>query len=176
MIYLDKFFFNNLKEAFPNFVFEYDEIEYGGKVPVFYIHVKDEEDVLAQNWAKITDFIAVHFQTALIEEFAVWNIYLFFITKKNITKELRFKIENDTFSSRKIVIEDDMSNAEIINEHILNVDLAIEGRLINNPPSTFIKDKTLSQFLNKLESDRKKTQKHEDVFEQILSQIKQNSL
>ena len=176
MIYLNKFFFNNLKEAFPNLIFEYDEIEYGGKVPVFYIHVKAEENALSQNWTKITDFIAVHFQTTLIEEFAVWNIYLFFITKKVISKELRFKIENDTFSSRKIVIEEDMSNAEIISEHILNKDLPIEGRIINNPHSTFIKDKTLSQFLNKVESDKKKTQKHEDVFEQILSQIKQNSL
>lgn len=176
MTYLNDTFFIDLKDKFQDFIFEYDEIEYGGKLPVFYIHVKAEEDVLAQNWTKITDFIAINFQTSLNEGFAVWNIYLFFITKKLISKELRFKIENDTFSSRKIVIEEDMSNTEIINEHILNKDLPIEGRIVNPPPSTFIKNKIFSQFLKKVESDKKKTQKHEDVFEEILFQIKQNSL
>lgn len=175
MTYLNDTFFIDLKDKFQDFIFGYGEIEYGGKLPIFYIHVKAEEDVLAQNWAKITDFIAVHFQTTLNEEFAVWNIYLFFITKKLISKELRFKIENDTFSSRKIVIEEDISNTEIINEHILNKDLSMEEQF-KSPPPSFTKNRILSYFLDNVESDKRKTQKHEDIFEQILSQIKQNSL
>lgn len=60
---------------------------------------------LAENWTDIRDCIATG-QRSLDDEFERWNHYLFYLVESDgdIDVNLKYKIEHDTISSRKIVI------------------------------------------------------------------------
>ncbi|WP_422350756.1 ABC-three component system middle component 1 [Flagellimonas sp.] len=77
-------------------------------------------EALSENWQQIANFIALHFQNKLDDEFQRWNIYLFFRVVGPVGKELKYKIENDTFSSRKVIIESSMDSHSAIKVHIVN--------------------------------------------------------
>ncbi|RZJ89254.1 MAG: hypothetical protein EOO20_11450 [Chryseobacterium sp.] len=101
----------------------YQELNYNGKIPVFFVKCCSIEE-LEKHWTGLVDSVAFDFQSQLTDEFQVWNIYMFFIKPLEIKDSVRFnslklKIENDTFSSRKIVVED-QAVGDIINEHIVN--------------------------------------------------------
>jgi hypothetical protein len=97
----------------------YKEVSFGGLIPVFFVKYKDE-NCLAEGWEALTASIAVNFQTNLESEFSTWNIYIFFILPVRISNSLKYKIENDTFSSRKIVVQEGSGQDDIVNAHILN--------------------------------------------------------
>lgn len=85
----------------------------------FFIDFGDVE-ALWEYWQQIANFIAVRFQNKLDDEFQRWNIYLFFRVAGPVEKELKYKIENDTFSSRKIIIDSAMDPSSAIKVHIMN--------------------------------------------------------
>lgn len=97
----------------------YVEVNFGGLVPTFFISCENENE-LQERWQYITEFVAANFQTNLKEEFSTWNIYLFFLVKGNVDNTLKYKIENDTFSSRKVVVEPQIDFDAIVEEHIIN--------------------------------------------------------
>lgn len=116
-------FLASLNEKFVNFNISYQNLSYNGNMPVFFVRSPTEED-LADSWTKLVDAIAFDFQSQLTDEFQIWNIYVFFIHPLVVANlvsfnSLKLQIENDTFSSRKIVVEDD-EQENIINEHIIN--------------------------------------------------------
>jgi hypothetical protein len=115
----------DLKEKFKGLTFEFEIVKFGGEVAVFFIHADSEED-LCMNWTKVVEFIAGNFQVNTEQEFTVWNIYLFFLLENRISKSLQYQIENDTFSSRKIIICGQADKKAITDEHIRNVNLHIE--------------------------------------------------
>lgn len=134
----------SLAEKFSNFRFDFEFFEFGGKLPLFFIKVEDETS-LADEWENITDFIATNFQINIETEFEIWNIYLFFLTQKPIDKGLKYKIENDTWSSRKIVIESKKSQEEVIKEHLSNQDLSIKEQ--KTVVEMFKRDKIISKAM-----------------------------
>jgi len=73
----------------------------------------EDNDSCAAYWKKITSEIAVNFQESLSSNFASWNIYLALVTPLPLEKYLKYKIENDRFALRKIVlsVSDCSSNA-----------------------------------------------------------------
>lgn len=82
-------------------------------VYVFSIVLK--EAVLKDYWENIQNKVALDFQSNLEKEIELWNIYIiFFIENKIEEKELKYKIENDHYCARKIVIENigDIKNDE----------------------------------------------------------------
>lgn len=101
------------------------------KISVF-LSVFEDEESLNQTWRDISSTISSAFQGTLRgkeNEFEKWNIYILYICKKGVEKGLKNKIENDKFSSRKIV-EDHIVEAltdhlveEFIVKHITNTDL-----------------------------------------------------
>lgn len=103
------------------------------RISVFLAHTKTNQD-LEKYWEAISNSIAAIYQSVLVkkeDEFERWNIYVVFLSKENVEKELKFKIENDKFSSRKIVhsrpeenLEDDLA-LRIIIEQITNEDLQL---------------------------------------------------
>ncbi len=116
-----------LEEKFKNIRFDYRNVDFGSTIPAFFIYFEDEK-LLKQKWEGIANLIAVDFQARQRNEYQVWNIYLFYIINNPISKELKYKIENDTFSSRKIVIENTSDQDLMINEHILNqIDVNLEN-------------------------------------------------
>ena len=67
------------------------------------------EDELRENWRNYRNDFAVEYQTDDIDEFERWNFYLFYVVdnKNAIDRNLKYEIEHDTISSRKIVVSKD---------------------------------------------------------------------
>ncbi|MFN0139618.1 MAG: ABC-three component system middle component 1, partial [Pyrinomonadaceae bacterium] len=118
-------FRKSFKSTFPGVRMDMQTHHFGGELPLFFVTPKDEK-WLSENWESVTDFVATSFQIHLESEYETWNIYLFFRMSAPISKELKYAIENDTWSSRKMVIETVRSIDQIIEEHIENKSLFID--------------------------------------------------
>lgn len=70
----------------------------------FSVEVENEK-VLEEVWEEITNSIAIHFQTKLPKDIEVWNIYVAFMVSGIVSKELKYQVEQDKFSTRKLVFE-----------------------------------------------------------------------
>src|ERR1044072_8817289 len=103
MTYSIETFLEDLRQKFSDLSFDYKRVPFKGEIPCFFVYVSNE-DLMKAKWMAVSQFIAGHFQSGLINEFSVWNIYLFFIIPETISDDLKYTVENDTFSSRKIVI------------------------------------------------------------------------
>lgn len=104
-----------------------------------FIVFKDEDD-LSENWKKLNSLVATKMSSILTDDFSKWNFYLFFIIDKPLIKEIKYVIENNTFSSRKIVLDNfkkELNNdtiLKIINEKIVGTDIIIKA--ISAQPKT----------------------------------------
>lgn len=139
-----------------------------GKIHSFFISAASSYD-LGKEWRKISNFIAVNFQNQLENDFEIWNIYIFYKINFFIENSLKYQIENDIFSSRKIIIEDQISNEEIICEHIINSDLTIE---INKLKEEFRYNPTIWNILKDKVPKKKITEEDKKAFKEIVEYIK----
>ncbi|RYE59625.1 MAG: hypothetical protein EOP48_00315 [Sphingobacteriales bacterium] len=161
-----------LSENYPEHSYELATIECGATIHGFFIY-STVEDILSRDWENIRNSIGVYFQSKLILEFEIWNIYLFFVTDFKISKELKHRIEHDTVSSRKIIIcqhparQDANFKHLVFSEHITNDNLKIcdpeqnstgftrdtelESWLYEKPIDKRDKDEYLNQVLDNLE-------------------------
>ncbi|CAA0189739.1 ABC-three component system middle component 1 [Tenacibaculum maritimum] len=163
---------NDLKEEFEGISFSYEEINYQGMLPCFFIEIEEKER-LADVWMKISDLIAINHQARLENEFSIWNIYLFFIVKEPVVNELKYLIQNDTFSSRKIVVEKLSNPKDIINQHILNADIKIESS--SKKDIDFVPNIIFFNQVNNIEAKSRVTNSIKDAYFQIVSEIKKQS-
>lgn len=69
----------------------------------FVAYFEDNESC-AQYWRAINNEIAVEYQPSLPDEFSSWNIYLALVTPLAMDKHLKYRLENDRFALRKIVL------------------------------------------------------------------------
>lgn len=146
-----------------------------GLVHTFFIK-NSSEDSLKNTWRKISNFMAINFQNNLENEFERWNLYLFFLNEQRISNNLKYQIENDTFSSRKIVIDLEMDQDAIINDYILNNNLNISKENLKTKKNDFrpnalvwnlLKDRTLKKV--------KITSEAEKSFNQLVKAVKKKS-
>lgn len=82
-------------------------------VYVFSIVLK--EAMLKDYWENIQNKVALDFQSNLEKEIELWNIYIIFFIENEIKeKELKYKIENNHYCARKILIDNigDIKNDE----------------------------------------------------------------
>lgn len=170
MNYLTEELFSDIKNEFPDISFEYSEINFGGIIPAFFINIKDEK-TLTNQWKAITEFIAIHFQSSLRNEFSVWNIYLFFILEQEIKDDLKYIIENDTFSSRKILIFPKQDIESIIREHIKNEDTEIQS-IIGFDKTTFQPNPKVWKILNGISYKKKISDDIKNGHDEIIRELK----
>lgn len=150
---------------------EYKEDHY--KLYIFSIELKDQEGLMKIH-EELRDYIAIYFQSQLLEkDVERWNIYQFFLIEGKIDHTLKQKVEQDKFSTRKIIHDDQqkkLSDAEIkslINEELF--DFKIEKRDIN--------EDSIESFLNTKHSlvlsliDDIGSEKMNDSLEQILTAL-----
>ncbi|WP_448698131.1 ABC-three component system middle component 1 [Mucilaginibacter sp. AW1-3] len=122
-----------LLDMFPDVEIQISEITYCGQISVVFIKSLTQGR-LAEIWSDISNAVAIYYQTKLDTEFERWNLYLFYILESEAEKGLKYKIENDPVSSRKIVIDnysaalDDTAMATIISQHITNTNLNITAQ------------------------------------------------
>ena len=106
--------------------------ENGYKIYIFQVIVEDEVD-LESNYERITAAIATEFQALLEKTIERWNIYLVFESKEKISDSLRRRVEQDKYSSRKMVW-DSLSDLQLEDSnYLLNRLLLLE---ITRPEAT----------------------------------------
>jgi hypothetical protein len=76
------------------------------KIYVFSIQIAKESDLIDVN-DKLRDFIAIYFQSQLLEKMVEkWNIYQVIIVNEKVAPQIKQRIEQDKFATRKIVFSD----------------------------------------------------------------------
>lgn len=136
----------------------------------FFLQMPSKESLQA-NWTKVSNFVALEFQNNLENDFERWNIYLFFMHAFEINNDLKYMIENDTFSSRKIIITPIQDMNEIINEHILNRDLNTKTNIISDEPE-LDKKIILWETLKEIAPKTRLTEEVKVSLEEIIEKIK----
>lgn len=120
---------NQLKEKYKTCDFHFHLDDVNVKISVFFVLTNSSSLRESESWKKISEEIALKYQTKLDTVYEKWNLYIIYITNDIAPKELKNQIENDKFSSRKIVedsynkkFNDDEADRLII-KHITNSDL-----------------------------------------------------
>lgn len=111
---------------------EYKEDNYS--LYIFSIQLKSQDELLKIN-EELRDYIAIYFQSQFLQkEVERWNIYQFFFIDETIDNTTKQMIEQDKFSTRKIILDNKqkmLSDDEIkslINKELF--DFKIEKREI----------------------------------------------
>lgn len=108
------------------------------------------EDELRETWRNYRNDFAVEYQTDDIDEFERWNFYLFYVVdnKNAIDRSLKYEIEHDTISSRKIVVSKDElqdENGESLVMRYIKYDIG-QVKACTEPP-LFMCDKNVEKLI-----------------------------
>jgi hypothetical protein len=150
-------FEKEIKQLFPVEDIIFSEIIFGGVIPIIFIRFISVVE-LNKNWKEFNSYIAAEYMTSIKDEYSKWNFYIFYLSKDLVEKPLKYEIENNKFSSRKIVIENCNALSEkefnkIISEHITNDNVQIN--IADKKVTKFKKDKSLSSIIDKLNVKKK---------------------
>lgn len=133
------------------------EISFGGIIPIMFVRFSDLE-ALTKTWKDFNSYVAAEYMTLIKDEYSKWNFYVFYLSSEYVGKKLKYEIENNKFSSRKIVIEGNnlITETEInllISEHITNDNLQVG--IVNPKSSNLKKNITISKILDKINLSKK---------------------
>lgn len=112
-----------LQEEFEQFKFElYSTYLKGNLFLSCIVCWSNSVDDTINLWREVQSIISVNYQPQV--EYARWNIYLVFLNQDKLAIDDKYKIENDKYSVRKIVL-DGLSNLPSISEveGIINTEL-----------------------------------------------------
>lgn len=118
---------DNLKENYSLESLQLFSLDERNSLLIYVIKLNNFEDTWEQINFSLTQYIENY-----LNDNNKWNMYLIFITEKNISKELQYKIENDTLAFRKIIkdnYKNDLTEENIktlISEYITFSDLEIK--------------------------------------------------
>lgn len=89
-------------------VYKKDSFGVGQEIIVAMTPVLTSEE-LKKSWCDFRNYMIDEYQLGDIDEFTRWNFYLFYVVedKNKIDRNLKYKVEHDTISSRKIVVNAD---------------------------------------------------------------------
>jgi len=148
---------NKLKKDFPIKELSLGELVFGGVIPLIFVSFKSLDD-LKKNWKDFNSQITTDIVINLKEEYSRWNFYIFFFSKDLVPKSLKYEIENNKFSSRKIVIE----NCEFITEEVIKNELSehitndnIQVNVERKNISKFEKNVSLAKIIDKFSLNKK---------------------
>lgn len=111
------------------------KFNYAGHFLVAFIK-NENSQTLQDSWRAVNSSLSQYLIDYMEDDFSRWNLYLLFLSSTSIQKKLQYEIENNTFSSRKIVVPDfhdeinDESAQQLINDHI---DFTFEIILLPEP-------------------------------------------
>lgn len=88
------------------FIEEFDIFEIGVNILIAITECLPEETLRTQ-WRSLRNKLAEERQMDPMDDFERWNFYLFYVVedKSAIDRSLKYEIEHDTVSSRKIIID-----------------------------------------------------------------------
>lgn len=66
-----------------------------------------DQDELAESWRDIRNEVMMSWQEKITDDFSRWNFYVFYVVDDldKLDGSLRYQIEHDTVSSRKILVD-----------------------------------------------------------------------
>jgi len=105
--------------------------KYSNEYEIFiFTKVFENEEELVNNWKTINESIAIEFQSTLENDVSIWNLYLILFVQKNVKLERKLEIEQDKYSTRKIVKDNFIldTEKEFIEEKLFNIDLGSQNR------------------------------------------------
>lgn len=121
----------------------------------------NSEATLAMAWQDVTNEIAVNYIAHLENGFSKWNCYIIFLCSSVISKELKYKIENNKFAVRKIVIDglgETVSGGDltkIINNRILDLNIELSKSIIKKNESLELSKVSQELLTKELPLDKK---------------------
>jgi hypothetical protein len=87
------------------------------EVNIICCHFENKE-TLKEYWCQVVDYVAINIQAELSKVIELFNVYIIFFCN-GVDEDLIYTIEQDKYSSRKIVINDKMaSNIESLKSMI----------------------------------------------------------
>jgi len=147
--------------------------ELGYNIYIFQVVVNDEIE-LEQCYETIAASIATEFQINLEKTIEKWNIYLVFECLNQISEELKGKIEQDKYSSRKMVWDSlkeyEIGVKEYIEERLLY--LRIDSREMKSSDESSLLDKIKNVDLDLYEAI---TSTNKDLNQQVALYLGGNS-
>lgn len=120
--------------------YELDDLQIIDLNNIISVLVKTNSNILHNNWTKLNSMLSELLDEYLDSSFKKWNVYILYITIDKVSKELKYKIENNTFFARKIVEDSytfelaDENIEKLIAEHIDFTGLAINLVQPKNEP------------------------------------------
>ena len=98
-----------------------DTFGVGSTIDIFVTEPMNVAD-LEEEWIMIRDDIAMKYQRSLTDDFERWNFYLFYVVEdiESLRRNLKFKIEHNTLSSRKIIISAKEVEGNDIPEYLIH--------------------------------------------------------
>jgi hypothetical protein len=142
--------FNQIKKYFSTNQIIIGNLEYGNKIPVIFIQFKDMNSLEIQ-WKEFNSYITAEYLVKLDNNFSKWNTYVFYIAEKTVTKALKYEIENNKFSSRKTVIDEENLELNsdtidrVISEHIINDNIKFDVEI--EDIDAFVKNEKIEQAI-----------------------------
>jgi len=177
-------FLNNLFAQFSPVLLK---VEFGGDISVFAFSFESESD-LSDNWKKITSSVAANYQSAFDNEknnFERWNIYILFLVQTPVGSQLKYRIENDKFSSRKIVHENETTQPDmeylqtLIDKYVVNNDINIDEQSVSLLSESVCTNANESKIYRLIDNSRLKTagmtydsETIDELYQQIIKEIK----
>lgn len=142
------------------------KLKFGSDIPVIFIQFKDLKE-LDDGWKDFNSFITAEYLMKLKDDFSRWNSYIFFLASGQLDKALKYAIENNKFSTRKIVIEstkdliDVTLIGQILSEHIINDNIKFE--VTKRFVKEFKKDGAINKSLKLASLDVKEIHKEQNL-------------
>lgn len=115
----------------------YKNHQAGGVFHIFFVAFPSQ-DLLKQYWEEAVSLVAVNFQDKLDNDFEIWNIYMVFFTPDPCRKEVKYLIENDRFSCRKLIFQSTQGNTDVVQEEIIKSKIFGVPVLGDGNQSTFL--------------------------------------
>lgn len=105
---------------------------------------------MAAKWRDIRNFVAKN-QMDLDDEFERWNFYLFYMVNNPIVDlNLKYEIEHDTISSRKMVVDNMVINDDVCNELVKKyIKYSIDNQE-QKFAKVFIKDESVKMIVKRI--------------------------
>jgi hypothetical protein len=168
-----------LKKEFKDFDISVVEVQSLHNAIVTFALFPDENS-MKDNWEKITNSIAAYIQGQIDDVFIKWNLYLLLLCKTNVSKGIKYEIENEKFCCRKIVIENfskenlsDKAKNKLISSKITMEDIGVKNT-DNKSPVNYISQIPFWNIIKNSQTTSGKGKGKNNNAETILNQILQN--
>lgn len=167
---------DNVRNSFPVKFLSFGEVFFGGRILIAAVEF-DAVDSLENHWKQFNSFISTEILSIKKDEFSKWNFYVLYLSSDLIKRDIKYEIENNKFSSRKIVFDKCASQintetiARIIKEHITN-DNIIEVTKDEDIKGVE-KNSIIIDALNKIKAPTKKSEQS-DYMDLVLNEIRKS--